>query len=444
MTRRLLRAMNLDELAGRQERLLALGLAILHVGTGISYSVLALYLLRHVHLSAAAYGAGMSLAAFLGIASGPVAGYLADRFDAFRLYAVLMWTMCAGTVAIIFAAPWTALVLLCVLMVCGRGSATVMSVLVGRTIAVDRRVRYRAVVKTMSNSAMLAGLGLGALLVSDGSKRVFEVGFAVEALMFVAASVLVHLARSQATETPASAESTDRTESAASGCEDRSPAGRQRFGVLRDRRLLALTVASGVLTLPVSVPTVALPLWVSSHRHWPLWLVPLVTTISTFGVVLLQIPASRRVTDVPTSARAARKGGVLYAVAVALLPLSALTDHTVAAVVIVVTMAAVLVVGEIYSAAGTWGLVYGLAPESALGQYQGVFRLGGDVSMVAAPTLFAWLVDDASLLGWAGLAGVLLVAAVLLVPISRYEPSRGGPSSTLSGRRETWDMGGGA
>lgn len=430
MTRRLLRAMNLDELAGRQERFLALGLAILHVGTGISYSVLALYLLRHVHLSAAAYGAGMSLAAFLGIVSGPVAGYLADRLDAFRLYAVLMWTMCAGTVAIVFAAPWAALVLLSVLMVCGRGSATVMSVLVGRTIAVERRVRYRAVVKTLSNSAMLAGLGLGALLVSDGSKRVFEVGFAVEALMFVAASVLVHLAGSQAAAGPARA---------VSGREARSPAGRQRFDTLRDRRFLALALASSVLTLPISLPTIALPLWVSSHPHWPLWLVPLATTISTLGVVLLQIPASRQVTDVPTSARAARKGGVLFAVAVALLPFSALTQDDVAAVAIVISVAVVLVVGEIFSAAGTWGLVYGLAPESALGQYQGVFRLGTDVSMVAAPTLFAWLVDDESLLGWAALAGASLVAAVLLVPISRYEPSRGGPSSTLSGRRETWD-----
>ncbi|WP_089314066.1 hypothetical protein [Actinomadura mexicana] len=59
-----------------------------------------------------------------------------------------------------------------------------MSVLVGRTIAVDRRVRYRAVVKTLSHSAMLAGLGLGALLVSDGSRRAFEVGFAVEGVMW--------------------------------------------------------------------------------------------------------------------------------------------------------------------------------------------------------------------------------------------------------------------
>lgn len=104
-------------------------------------------------------------------------------------------------------------------------------------------------------------------------------------------------------------------------------------------------------------------------------------------------------------------------------------------VAIMITMALVLVAGEIFSAAGTWGLVYGLAPESSLGQYQGVFRLGTDVSMVAAPTLFAWLVDAESLLGWVALAGVFLVAAVLLVPISR---SRRRPAAGSRRRRGEW------
>lgn len=422
MVRKWTRAMTLGELAGSPERFLALGLATLQFGTGISYSLLALYLLQHVHLSPALYGMGMSVAAFLGIVSGPVMGHLADQYDGYRLYSILMWTMSVCTAAVIFSGPWAALVLLSVLMVCGRGSATVMSVLVGRTIAAERRVRYRAVVKSMGNSTMLVGLGLGALFVSNGSKEFFQFGFAVEALMFLAASALVRLAASKATASPALPK---RQRDDGNG----SPVRRWRFVAFRDRRFVALTLVSSVLMLPLSLLTIALPMWVSSRMHGQLWLVPLATTISTLGVVLLQIPASRGITNVPTSVRAARRGGVLYAAAVVMLPLSAMAGDSRTAAGIVVAMAIVLVAGEVFSAAGTWGLVYGLAPESSLGQYQGMFRMGADVSMIIAPVLFSWLVNAGSLLGWAALAGVFLVAAMLLVPICRESVEVASPAT---------------
>jgi len=58
-------ALSLDVISGRQERLLAISMTVLYLGTGLSYSTLALYLVRLVHLNPGLYGAGTS------VCSGP-------------------------------------------------------------------------------------------------------------------------------------------------------------------------------------------------------------------------------------------------------------------------------------------------------------------------------------------------------------------------------------
>ncbi|WP_290055713.1 MFS transporter [Amycolatopsis solani] len=396
-----------NELHGRGERMLAVALAVLYLGTGLSYSLLALYCIRHLGLSPVAYGAGMSVAALLGIASGPVMGTLADRVDGHRLYAVLVWTMCAATAAVIFAPGWLALILLSVLTVCGRGSAAVIGALIGRSVPKERRIRYRAVVKSLSNSTMLIGLGLGALVLADGSKTAFRFGFAAEALTFVLAGLLVWLSMPGRAAVPARE----------AGEPPAERAGRSRFEVVKDVRFAALTVLNGILTLSESMLTIALPLWVSSRMHAPLWIVSVAMAIYTVGIVVLQIPASRGVDDVRTSVRAGRRGGVLFAVAAVMFPVAGMASGVPLAVGAVVVLALAIVAGEVFYTAGSWGLVYALAPEESLGQYQGFFNTGFDLSMMLGPALFAWLAGGQSTVGWGVLAAVFLLAALLITPL---------------------------
>ncbi|HEY3465629.1 MAG TPA: MFS transporter [Amycolatopsis sp.] len=392
-------------------------MAVLYLGTGISYSLLALYCIRHLGLSPVAYGAGMSVAAVLGIASGPVMGSLADRYDGHRLYALLVWIMCVATAAIIVAPGWLALVLLSVLTVCGRGSAAVIGALIGRTVPKDRRIGYRAVVKSLSNSTMLLGLGLGALVLAQGSREAFRFGFAAEALTFVVAGALVWLAIPRGTAVP--------------GREKRDePVRRSRFEVLKDGRFAALTVVNGVLTLSESMLTIALPLWVSARMHAPLWLVSVAMVVYTVGIVVLQVPASRGVKDVRTSVRAGRRGGLLFAAAALMFPLAALPSGLPLALGAVVLLALAVVAGEVFYTAGSWGLVYEIAPEESLGQYQGFFNTGFDLSMMLGPALFAGLVADRSMVGWGVLAAVFLVAALAIAPLgtrSREASPAGAP-----------------
>ncbi|MDQ7809146.1 MFS transporter [Amycolatopsis sp. A133] len=395
-------------LHGRPERFLATAMAVLYLGTGLSYSLLTLYCIRHLDLSPVAYGAGMSVAALLGIVSAPVMGSLADRYDGHRLYALLVWIMCVATAAIIVAPGWLALILLSVLTICGRGSAAVIGALIGRTVAKDRRIRYRAVVKTLSNSTMLIGLGLGALVLAEGSKGAFRLGFAAEALTFVVAGALVWLVtpRGNAKATVPDGEVRDQS------------VRRSRFEVLKDGSFAALTVLNGVLTLSESMLTIALPLWVSARMHAPLWLVSVAMVVYTVGIVILQIPASRGVKDVRTSVRASRRGGLLFAAAALVFPLAAVPSGLSLALGVVVLLAVTVVVGEVFYTAGSWGLVYELAPEESLGQYQGFFNIGFDLSMMLGPALFAWLVADQSMVGWGVLAAVFLVAALVIAPLS--------------------------
>ncbi|WP_026455141.1 MFS transporter [Saccharomonospora iraqiensis] len=396
---------SLDELKGTQERSLAISLAVLYLGTGLSYSSLAIYLNLHVGLSPSVYGVGMGVAAVLGLVSGPLAGRLADRREGHRIYLALVWTMGVATLALTVSPAWLALVLLSVLTVCGRGGAAVIGALIGRAVDEERRVRYRAVVRTLSNVAMVAGLGLGALVLAWGSLTAFRVGFVVEAATFLVAGLLVRLAGA-------------RLAPAQAPLPTPRPTPEGRSGALRDRRFALLTACHGVLMLPESMLTVALPLWVATQMHAPLWLVSVALVVQTTGTVLLQIPVSRRITDVPAAARAGRRGAALFAAAALLFPVAALADHGPAAVATVLALALVLVGGDVLYAASSWGILYGLAPESSLGQYQGFYNIGFDLSMITGPVLFAWLVDSGMQLGWLGLSALFLLAGLALMPLT--------------------------
>lgn len=404
-------AASLSELNGPQERLLAVSFSTLSLGTGLSTTLLALYLTRFIHVSAAAYGAGMSVAAIFGIVSGPVMGQLADRINSYRLYAALVWAMSFAMAAMTVASKWLALALLSVLLACGRGGAAVMGSLIGRALTPDRRVRYRAVVKSLSTVTMVIGMGLGGLVLAVGFKGAFQSGFVAEALTLVLAGVLVWRACPRG-EVVLAGDSPQVTKS------KHRQATRTGLAAIRDVRFAAIIAINSVLMLYTPLLTVALPLWVAARMHASLLLVSVALVVSSVGVVLLQVPASRQVSGLRTAATAARKGGVLFGVAAATFPLAAAVHGDIIQLAVIVVLALALAGGEVLYSVGSWELVYCLSPEESLGQYQGLFNIGMDVSLIVAPTLFGLLTVVRSMLGWAIVSFVFVLAAVLIVPLS--------------------------
>ena len=86
--------------------------------------------------------------------------------------------------------------------------------------------------------------------------------------------------------------------------------------------------------------------------------------------------------------------------------LFALTDDAdvVAACVLLGVGALLHAFGEIRQAAGSWTIVFDLAPDHAQGQYQGTYKMGGDIGKMFAPAVFTWLIIGHGALGWVVLA----------------------------------------
>lgn len=394
------------------ERRLVVSFSILSFGTGLSLSVLAVYLVRQLHAGPAAYGVAMSVAALCGMAAGPVAGRSADRMDARRGYAVLVWTMAAATALLAAAGVGAAFVLLCLLTICGRGGAAVLGALVGREVPADRRVGYRAVVKTAGNAAMLAGLGLGAVVLSIDSLPLFRASFILEAGSLLAAGLMIRTSRPATTSTAAAA--APATASSPAPAADPARPRRRGRAVHRDRRFLALTGLNGVVLLYSSLLTVGLPLWISAQAPSLLWLVSVVTALNTGATLTLQIPVANRVRGVRAAVRAGTGGTALLGAAIAMFALAGAVPGPVAKTLVLAVLALVAAAGEVLYAAASWELVYALAPADSIGEYQGVYNSGLDASMLTAPALFAWLAGGHTALWWLVLAAVFLLCALLL------------------------------
>jgi MFS family permease len=383
-----------EEVRGPVERRLAAALIILYVATGLSFSALAVFMIRQEHLSPAAYGLGASVAAVLGLVAGPAVGILADRVDGYRLYAALMWTMAAATACLTVASKFVALGLLSVLVVCARGSAAVLGALVGRAVSRERRVRFRSVVRALSNTAMILGLSLGAAVLAVGSRAAFDASFSTEAAALVATGTLVWRARRHSV--PEEHEAAAGPSAPAASAETPPP-------MLRDRRVVVLMVLGWLFCLAEPMLTIGMPLWVAARMSVPLWIASVALFINTIGVVVLQVPVARRVNTTRQAAQSARTGALLFAVAALMFPVAAGLSHrsgVPAALAAVVVLTVALVCGDILYSVGSTGLMYELVPQRDYGKSQGLLGMGFDIAALSSPALFGWIAGSGGATGW--------------------------------------------
>ena len=76
--------------------------------------------------------------------------------------------------------------------------------------------------------------------------------------------------------------------------------------------------------------------------------------------------------------------------------------------------------GEMYHAAGSWSLSYGLAPEHAQGQYQGLFGMSTQLGQMITPALAAILLTRLGGAGWLVFAGLFVVAGAATPAVVRW------------------------
>jgi MFS family permease len=197
--------------------------------------------------------------------------------------------------------------------------------------------------------------------------------------------------------------------------------------VLRDAPYAAVSLVNSILIMNSGILIVALPIWISQRTTAPAWLFPLVVIVNASTVVLFQVRASRSSAEVPGGARAMRLAGFLLAACCALFALAAGQPAWIAVGVLLIG-AVVHVFGEMLHAAGSWSLSFGLAPEHAQGQYQGLFAMSTQLGQTITPVLATVLLTRFGASGWLVFAGLFVAAGSAAPAVARWaQRTRGQP-----------------
>ncbi|HEX8630754.1 MAG TPA: MFS transporter [Catenuloplanes sp.] len=364
------------------------------VGSGLWGAGVALFLTRSVALPAVSVGIGLSIAGVVGLTASVPLGYLADRADPRSLRALLQVSQAAVAAAYLLVGSFPAFLLVAVLdALLITGNLAVRAALVAAVGGPDGRLRAFATLRAVANVGIGIGAGLAAFALAADTRSAYVLLVVGNCLSYlVSAALLMRLPAFPPSRTPTSGGPTR---------------------ALRDRRFLAVGLASAILSMHQVVLMLIVPLWIASRTTAPRWAVSVVLVTNTVLTVLLSVRVGRGAPTAVSAARAMRLGGAVLAAAMLLYAAtSGLPPAPTVGLLVLATV--VYTVGDLLHATAAAGLSYDLAPPDALGQYQGASVLLSSLGAAAAPVvLTALLVDGGGPGHWTLLGVVFLAAGVL-------------------------------
>ncbi|WP_329549048.1 MFS transporter [Streptomyces sp. NBC_01356] len=399
-------------------RRLAVLTVVQATGFGLFLSSSAIFFRSTIGLSAGQVGFGLSAAGLAGMLFTVPIGRLADRFGP-RLPLLLSY----AALAVLFAAYCGVtgfagfLVLAALISVCETSSHPLRMALTHQVFQEDERVRVSAQMRSVFNVGFMLGAAIAGGALAVGSRTAFYAVALITALAHACCALITWRLPAQ-------------EEAKAAG----APKGAQPRSGLRDFRFVSLALLCGVLEFYQPILTVALPLWIITHTEAPSSVNAVLLLLDTVLVIAFQVAASRGAETAPGAARMLRRSGLLLA---ACCLVFAVTQDipAVVAVPLLLVGTAVLVLGELSQAAGSWGLSLHLPPEGKQGEYQGVFALGRGLQQTAGPFLVTALAVGQGRLGWMILAAVLLLAGLACPPLARSaEAAKAKAASAAEGR----------
>lgn len=375
-------------------RLLAVATLLTMTGYGIYITAGVLYFTRAVHLPAAQVGIGLTVAGAVSLAAGMPVGHLADRVGARAVYALTLGLGAVSMAGLCFARNfWTFLLFAGLAAVAQSAVAGARGPLV-QEYGGERPAEYRGYLRAVTN----VGVSLGALFAgwaaAVDTRTAYVLVIAGSAVAYAASSAVVlflpFLAPKQLAAGP-------------------------RWVALRDRPYVVLTILDGVMAIQYRVLTVALPLWLVTRVDAPKWTVSMVILLNTAIVVFFQVRASRAVTTPAAGGRAFRRAGFAFLIAAALMSFTAdIPGWITIALLVLATI--VHTVGELWHAAAGFELSFALAPQHAVGQYQGLFGMGLGLGLAVGPALLIALCIEWGRPGW-WVTGALFALTGLVIPL---------------------------
>jgi MFS family permease len=381
-------------------RRLALLTLVSTTGNGVLLTLGALYYTRILGFSIVSVGAGLSLAAIAGLASGVPVGHLADRRGPREvLVGFMMLTGVAVALLLAVQTYWQFVLVASLVVFLDTGANTARNAMVGGVVRGADRSAARAYLRSIANIGITAGAGVAAIALHLDTRSAYASVMYLNAAAYVACGLL---ALGLPRITPAS-----RTDA------------RRMLSAARDLPFVAVTLTMSVLAMHYWIIQVAMPLWIVERTDAPRWMVSLLVALNTAVVVLGQVAVARRVATPRRAVTASAVSGLLLLGACSLFGLSG-NVGPVACVVLLLGAALMHVFGEMTEAAASFLLSFELAPASAVGAYQGLSGMGMALSGMLAPATMALLPLRLGAPGWLALGVILLVAGLSVGPAVRW------------------------
>ena len=252
------------------------------VGTGLYLAGSVIYFTQAVKLSPAEVGLGLSIAGVVGLAGVIPAGWIAQRFGTWRtLFIFDLWRM-VGFASYIFIHSFTwFLVVVCLLSIPEQAFNPLMQHLVEQVVGPAERTVTMGKIRTIYNIGFTVGAPLTGLAVKFNTTAGYNsIMLGDAATYIVAAILLLRLRRSAQLPTRP-----DAGEAVLS----------RRFSLdaLRDRRYMSAAGVNAIMSLHVSILSVAIPIWVISHTSLPRYAVGPLLVVNTILVIPLRCPSAR-------------------------------------------------------------------------------------------------------------------------------------------------------
>ena len=379
-------------------RVLGVATFVNNFGLGLVMTAMTLFFTGVTDLSTRQVGVGLTVAGIVGILGGIPVGELADRYGPREVARVVLLVEALVTAGYVLVQGFVAFLVVASLeMLSISAFMAVNGALVRRVGEKDASVPN--MMRAIANVAISVGaVGCG-VAVAIGTENAFRVLILLNAVTFLVAWVVLGrlphyspLPRPVAEEGPS-----------------------QRWIAVRDLPFVAFSALSGLMIIQSMVILEPLPLWVVDHTEAPGWVVPLFLVVNTALIALFQVRVGKKVDTVTQGGAAMRRSGLVVLVSCALIGFATGIPGWAAGLLLVVVVG-VHTFGELYYSSGAFAVGYGLAPEHAMGQYQGLMGTGMAVGMAMSPVLTIGVVLSLGTIGWVGL-GVLFAICGLLMPV---------------------------
>lgn len=400
----------LGELFGRGDPVLGVLVTstfVLTLGRGVFLTLTVLYLTVVARLTPGEIALASTSAAVVGIGASYLGGWLADRLSARKLLISLEIINSVVLFCYVFVGDLVlAIIIGCLNFAASSGAHSANAAIIARGFEGPRRIRARAVLRTVTNVGISIGSGAAALALVINTPEAYRVLLGAAAVVsLVSVAVLFRLPAyvDAGRGAPAEAEAT-------APVKGRNP--------WRDPRYLGFVALSSIFGIQFGVFEFGVPLWIEHHTDAPLVLVSILLILNTVIVTAFTVTLSRGTEDPHRAGRVFVVSGVLMAVACVVYALAAGAPIWFAIVVLLLAGVA-HAFAEVLSQGAGWGLAFELADQRSVGAYQGMVGMGWGVLSAVGPPLIAVTALAMGFWGWIILAGMFLLSSFGVLLIGR-------------------------